>query len=39
MMTEEALFINRCRKGFIDELVPIFTAYHNAITGAMNRCR
>ena len=33
MMTEEALFINRCRKGFIDELVPIFTAYHNSITG------
>ena len=33
MMTEEALFINRCRKGFIDELVPIFTAYHKAITG------
>ena len=33
MMTEEALFINRCRKEFIDELVPIFTRFHNAITG------
>ena len=33
MMAEEALFINRCRKNFIDELVPIFTRFHNAITG------
>lgn len=33
MMTEEALFINARRKGFIDELVPIFTRFHNAITG------
>jgi DNA replication and repair protein RecF len=33
MMTEEALSINRCRRGFIDELLPIFTKFHNAITG------
>ena len=33
MMAEEALFINNCRKIFIDELVPIFTRFHNAITG------
>ena len=33
MMTEEALFINKCRRDFIDELVPIFTRFHNAITG------
>ena len=32
MMAEEALTINRCRRGFIDELVPIFTKFHNAIT-------
>ena len=32
MMAEEALSINRCRRGFIDELVPIFTKFHNAIT-------
>lgn len=33
MMVEEALFINRCRRSFIDELVPIFTKFHSAITG------
>lgn len=33
MMVEEALFINRCRCGFINELVPIFIKFHNAITG------
>ena len=33
MMVEEALFINRCRRNFIDELVPIFTKFHSAITG------
>ena len=33
MMADEALFINKSRKSFIDELVPIFTKFHNAITG------
>ena len=33
MMTEEAVFIHGCRRNFIDELVPIFTRFHNAITG------
>ena len=33
MMAEEALSINRSRRNFIDELVPIFTKFHNAITG------
>ncbi len=33
MMVDEALCINRCRTDFIDELVPIFTKFHNSITG------
>ena len=33
MLVEEALFINNRRKSFIDELVPIFTKFHNSITG------
>ena len=33
MMAQEALSINKCRRDFIDELVPIFTRFHNAITG------
>ena len=33
MMVEEALCINRCRMDFINELVPIFTKFHNSITG------
>ena len=33
MMAEEALVINRCRSGFVNEFVPIFTRFHNAITG------
>jgi DNA replication and repair protein RecF len=33
MMTEEALFINKCRRNFIDELTPIFARFHNAISG------
>ena len=33
MMVAEALRINRGRAAFIEELVPIFTRFHNAITG------
>ena len=33
MMVAEALFIHERRKQFTDELVPIFTSFHNAIVG------
>ena len=33
MMAAEALFIHERRKQFTDELVPIFTSFHNAIVG------
>ena len=33
MMVTEALFIHERRRQFTDELVPIFTSFHNAIVG------
>lgn len=33
MMVAEALFIHKRRKQFTDELIPIFTAFHNSIVG------
>ncbi len=33
MMVVEALFIHERRKQFTDELIPIFTSFHNAIVG------
>ena len=33
MMVAEALFIHERRRQFTDELVPIFTSFHNAIVG------
>ena len=33
MMAVEAVYIHDCRKGFVEELVPIFESFHSAITG------